>query len=440
MKDPTKPTLREWSSLIGIITAIVGNILISLALNIQRYAHVRLRRQSNYHLATSTRNASERSAARDRQVQPKIGAQVAVYQGAEARHAVDRQHQLHVEISKAEERTRSSDTVGDGRYGVSPPTRLNIQRYAALEYTELTETPTYNIKFRTDENASPLEGRSGGRTGPASNHQSTPDEMTPLMRAGQSSSPAQPIIRDSDDSSSEDLPKSYLKSPYWWLGFILMVVGEAGNFLAYGFAPASIVSPLGVVALVSNCVIAPVMLKEPFRRQDLLGVLVSVAGTATVVSSANPSESKMGPDAIWEAITRLEFEVYLGITCFLIVALACASPSYGHKSVLLDLGIVALAGTLPLKRTMLELTMTDRRLYGPLYKRCSIPCIRYALASSNVPDHICAGRGFDIHRVLASKILEQGLATVRLDTGYTHTIRDVQHFCHCRERCVVPGL
>ena len=29
-----------------------------------------------------------------------------------------------------------------------------------------------------------------------------------------------------------------------------MTIGEAGNFLAYGFAPASIVSPLGVVALV----------------------------------------------------------------------------------------------------------------------------------------------------------------------------------------------
>ena len=34
--------LQRWSSLIGIITAIIGNILISFALNIQRYAHIRL--------------------------------------------------------------------------------------------------------------------------------------------------------------------------------------------------------------------------------------------------------------------------------------------------------------------------------------------------------------------------------------------------------------
>ena len=41
----------NWSSLIGIITAIVGNVLISFALNLQRYAHIRLERE---------RQASER--------------------------------------------------------------------------------------------------------------------------------------------------------------------------------------------------------------------------------------------------------------------------------------------------------------------------------------------------------------------------------------------
>src|SRR5687767_11796292 len=40
--------LQNWSSLIGIITAIVGNILIALALNVQRYAHTRLQRQRAY--------------------------------------------------------------------------------------------------------------------------------------------------------------------------------------------------------------------------------------------------------------------------------------------------------------------------------------------------------------------------------------------------------
>lgn len=72
-----------------------------------------------------------------------------------------------------------------------------------------------------------------------------------------------------------------------------MSIGECGNFLAYGFAPASIVSPLGVVALVSNCVIAPVILKEPLRRRDIVGVIVSILGAVTVVWSAEKEETRV---------------------------------------------------------------------------------------------------------------------------------------------------
>src|SRR4051812_49367544 len=54
--------LQRWSSLIGIVTAIVGNILISFALNIQRYAHIRLheersqRKEKSKILAKGSRN------------------------------------------------------------------------------------------------------------------------------------------------------------------------------------------------------------------------------------------------------------------------------------------------------------------------------------------------------------------------------------------------
>jgi len=80
--------------------------------------------------------------------------------------------------------------------------------------------------------------------------------------------------------------KSYLLRPTWWLGMVLMGLGEAGNFLAYAFAPASIVAPLGTVALVSNAVIAPLVLKERFRPQDLLGIVLAIGGAIVVVRAA----------------------------------------------------------------------------------------------------------------------------------------------------------
>jgi drug/metabolite transporter (DMT)-like permease len=139
---------------------------------------------------------------------------------------------------------------------------------------------------------------------------------------------------------------NYLHSPYWWAGIILMTLGEMGNFLAYGFAPASIVSPLGVVALISNCVIAPFMLKEQFRKRDFWGVIVAIAGAVVVVLSAETSETKIGPHEIWVMITKWEFELYLGLTAALIVTLMCLSAKYGSRTILIDLGLVGLFGML----------------------------------------------------------------------------------------------
>ncbi|KAI1180276.1 DUF803-domain-containing protein [Nemania sp. FL0916] len=147
--------------------------------------------------------------------------------------------------------------------------------------------------------------------------------------------------------ASGDVPKvasTYLKSPSWWLGQVLMTVGEMGNFLAYGFAPASIVSPLGVVALISNCVIAPLFFGEIFRKRDFWGVLIAIGGAITVVLSARGEETKLDPHDVWDAITTMAFEIYLGVTIFLIIVLMWASPRYGNRTILIDLGLVGLFG------------------------------------------------------------------------------------------------
>ena len=135
------------------------------------------------------------------------------------------------------------------------------------------------------------------------------DESEPLTQSFRSGD-----SRWTESSADEDteVAPTYLQDPYWWLGQVLITVGEMGNFLAYGFAPASIVSPLGVVALVSNCVIAPIFFKEVFRRRDFFGVIVAVAGAVTVVLSAKQEETKLGPHEVWGAITTMEFEIYMG--------------------------------------------------------------------------------------------------------------------------------
>ncbi len=42
---------------------------------------------------------------------------------------------------------------------------------------------------------------------------------------------------------------AYLLEWLWWVGLLTMVVGEAANFTAYGFAPAILVTPLGALSV-----------------------------------------------------------------------------------------------------------------------------------------------------------------------------------------------
>ncbi|KAL2803356.1 magnesium transporter NIPA-domain-containing protein [Aspergillus granulosus] len=250
----------EWSSLIGIITALAGNVLISLALNIQRYAHIRIDKEWEY-------------------------------------------EKLQQEVDW--KRTHRRQISGSS--------------YGAVD----------------DEHGS-AEDDSRNRSGRFRDDISSPDGH--LQESAFSDRTVQP------ESPQQGKRKSYLRSPYWWAGIILMTLGELGNFMAYGFAPASIVSPLGVVALISNCVIAPFMLKEKFRKRDFWGVIIAIAGAFVVVLSAKSSEDKIGPHDIWVMITRWEFEAYLGITAALIVFLMCASSKYGSRTILIDVGLVGLFG------------------------------------------------------------------------------------------------
>ncbi|KAF4551020.1 Hypothetical protein D9617_15g043740 [Elsinoe fawcettii] len=257
------PSTSGWSSIIGIVVAIVGNILISFALNTQRYAHIKLGRE---------REERERRA-------------------------------------KAR---RSGKSTGYGTTQVEGP----------------------------GERRGTFGSRDGSRRESLKR-----GESEPLLRRGSGAERRDSVYTDgTKEEKGAGKEKTYLSSGWWWLGISLMTVGECGNFLAYGFAPASIVSPLGVVALISNCLIAPWMLHEAFRKRDALGVVIAVAGCVVVVLSASGSNPKLTAGEIWRLISTWEFETYFGITVFLIVVLMAASNKYGDKSILIDLGLVGLFG------------------------------------------------------------------------------------------------
>uniref|UniRef100_A0A3P8PGC6 NIPA-like protein 2 n=1 Tax=Astatotilapia calliptera TaxID=8154 RepID=A0A3P8PGC6_ASTCA len=64
--------------------------------------------------------------------------------------------------------------------------------------------------------------------------------------------------------------KPYYTSATWWCGVVLMGVGELGNFAAYGFAPASLIAPLGCVSVIASAIISVVFLKETLCASDIV--------------------------------------------------------------------------------------------------------------------------------------------------------------------------
>eukprot|EP00960_Hanusia_phi_P053925 762500-Hanusia_phi.AAC.2 len=84
-------------------------------------------------------------------------------------------------------------------------------------------------------------------------------------------------------NESSDSTIHYTRLPLWWAGMALMGVGEVGNFFAYGLAPASLISPLGAVAVISNCILARTILKEKLTYRNMLGVSLSLAGAMLVI-------------------------------------------------------------------------------------------------------------------------------------------------------------
>ena len=64
---------------------------------------------------------------------------------------------------------------------------------------------------------------------------------------------------------------------------LMNIFGELGNLLAYGFAPASLVAPVGCVGVFANEIIAVVFLKEPFRKQDVVGLVGVIIGVILII-------------------------------------------------------------------------------------------------------------------------------------------------------------
>lgn len=140
--------------------------------------------------------------------------------------------------------------------------------------------------------------------------------------------------------------KSYTEIPLWWFGMSLMVLGETGNFLAYAYASATLVAPLGAITVISNSILAHYVLKEDLRRRSILGVVLAIIGAVFIVTYAPGSDKQLTMELLEQYMSQGSFILFILCIVFTVVGLFLLSDTYKKKYVVVYLLICSLLGCL----------------------------------------------------------------------------------------------
>ncbi|XP_038973185.1 probable magnesium transporter NIPA2 isoform X2 [Phoenix dactylifera] len=140
---------------------------------------------------------------------------------------------------------------------------------------------------------------------------------------------------------------SYLHEPLWWFGMITMIGGEVANFSAYAFAPAILVTPLGALSIIVSAVLAHFVLDEKLHIFGILGCILCVVGSTTIVLHAPKEKDIESVKEVWSLATEPGFIAYSCVIIFLVIFLIIQlAPHYGNTHLVVYIGICSLMGSL----------------------------------------------------------------------------------------------
>ncbi|MBA0562205.1 hypothetical protein Golob_007270 [Gossypium lobatum] len=126
-----------------------------------------------------------------------------------------------------------------------------------------------------------------------------------------------------------------------------VIVGEVANFVAYVYAPAVLVTPLGALSIIVSACLAHFMLKERIQKMGIVGCITCIAGSVVIVVHAPQEHTPSSVQEIWTLATQPAFLIYVAATLSIVLALILHfEPRYGQTNILVYLGICSLMGSL----------------------------------------------------------------------------------------------
>ncbi|XP_076253221.1 magnesium transporter spict [Rhynchophorus ferrugineus] len=139
----------------------------------------------------------------------------------------------------------------------------------------------------------------------------------------------------------------YLKDWTWWTGLFIMGIGELANFVAYTFAPASLVTPLGALSVLVSALLASKFLNEALTIKGKMGCVLCILGSTMIVVFAPKEEDFQSIDDLMSRVLQIEFLYYVSIVVvltFLVIFLI--GPKYGNRYVLVYISLCSSVGSL----------------------------------------------------------------------------------------------
>ncbi|XP_067009582.2 magnesium transporter NIPA2 [Anabrus simplex] len=139
----------------------------------------------------------------------------------------------------------------------------------------------------------------------------------------------------------------YLKEWIWWAGLFTMGIGEAANFAAYAFAPASLVTPLGALSVLVSAVLASKFLNEKLNLLGKMGCFLCVLGSTVIIIHSPKEEEIENLDDLLVKLQDTGFLVYVALvmTTFLVIVFYLG-PRYGHRHVVVYIALCSAVGSL----------------------------------------------------------------------------------------------
>lgn len=137
----------------------------------------------------------------------------------------------------------------------------------------------------------------------------------------------------------------YLKDWLWWAGLLTMGAGEVCNFVAYAFAPATLVTPLGALAVLVSAVLSSYLLGEVLNIIGKFGCFLCVLGSIILVIHAPQEKEVTSLEEMAKKLLEPGFLVYAILVLMAAVLLILfAAPRYGQTHILVYIGICSLLG------------------------------------------------------------------------------------------------